>query len=130
MIEQVQHRATKLIPAIRNLNYENRLRKLESTTLKDRRLRGDLIQMFKIMNKMGKCDRYNRFKIILNQVRGHCFKYFEEITRKPYRENFFYNRILNIWNQLPSEIEEATSVNSFKAGIDHWMSSGRSNQLS
>jgi ribonucleases P/MRP protein subunit RPP40 len=57
MIEQVQQRATKLIPAIRNLSFENRLRKLESlTTLKDRRLRGDLIQMFKIMKKMDICD--------------------------------------------------------------------------
>ena len=36
-----------------------------------------MIQMFKIMTKMDKCDRYNRFKIILNQVRGHCFKYFK-----------------------------------------------------
>ena len=43
------------------------------------------------------------FKIILNQVGSHCFKYFKEITRQPYRENFFYNRIVNIWNQLPSE---------------------------
>ncbi len=34
--------------------------------------------MFKIMNKMDKCDRKNRFKIILNQVRGNCFKYFKE----------------------------------------------------
>jgi len=33
MIEQVQKRATKL----RNLNYENRLRKLELTTLNERR---------------------------------------------------------------------------------------------
>ena len=56
MIEQVQQRAKKLIPAIRTLSYENRLRKLELTTLKDGRLRGDLIQMFKIMNKMDKCD--------------------------------------------------------------------------
>jgi len=40
-----------------------------------------------------------------------------------------YIEIVNIWNQLPSKIVEATSVNSFKAGIDHWMSSGRSNQL-
>jgi hypothetical protein len=36
--------------------------------------------MFKIMSKMDKCDTYDRFKIILNQVRGHCFKYFKEIT--------------------------------------------------
>ena len=46
MIEQVQKRATKIILAIRNLNYENRRRKLELTTLKDRRLRGNLIQKF------------------------------------------------------------------------------------
>ena len=62
MIEQVQQRATKIIPVIRNLNYENRFRKLELTTLKDRRLRRDLTQILKIMNK------YNRFKIIFNQV--------------------------------------------------------------
>jgi hypothetical protein len=73
----LDHLLSKLIPAIRNLSYENRLRKLEPTTLKDRRLRGDLIQMFKIMKKMDKCDRYNRFKIILNQVRGHCVKIFQ-----------------------------------------------------
>jgi ribonuclease P/MRP protein subunit RPP40 len=58
MIEQAQQRAEKVIPAIRNLSYENKLRKLEIITLKDRRLRGDLIQMFKIMNKMDKFDRY------------------------------------------------------------------------
>ncbi len=52
MIEQVQQRASKLIPpVIINLIYENRLRKLELTTLKDRRLRGDLIQMFKILEQ-------------------------------------------------------------------------------
>ena len=72
---------------------------------------------------MDKCDGYKHFKIILNQVRGHCFKYFKEITRQPYRKIFFYNRIVNIWNQLRSEIVEATSVSSFKADIDHWISS-------
>jgi len=35
MIRQVQQQATKLKPAIRNLSHENRLRKLELTTLKD-----------------------------------------------------------------------------------------------
>ena len=73
-------------------------------------------QIFKIMNKMDKCSRYNRFKIILNQVRGPCSKYFKEISRQLYRENFFCNRILNILNSLPSEIVEAKSVNNFKAG--------------
>jgi hypothetical protein len=42
MIEQTQKRAIKIILAIRNLNYENKCRKLK--TLKDRRLRRNLIQ--------------------------------------------------------------------------------------
>jgi hypothetical protein len=49
MIEQVQQQIKKLIPAIRNLRYRNRLRKLKLKILKDRRLRSDLIQIFKIM---------------------------------------------------------------------------------
>jgi hypothetical protein len=48
--------------------------KLELITLKDSRRRRDLVQMFEIMNKMDKCERYNRLKIILIQVRSHCFK--------------------------------------------------------
>jgi len=67
---QVQQRVTKLIPAIRNRSYENSLaykvRVLK--TLKDRR--GNLIQMLKIMNKIEKCDSYNRFQIIINQVQS------------------------------------------------------------
>ncbi len=42
MIEQTQKRAIKIILAIRNLNYENKRRKLK--TLKDRKLRRNLIQ--------------------------------------------------------------------------------------
>jgi hypothetical protein len=41
---------------------------------------------------MFKCGIYNRFKIILNQVIDHCFKYFKEIKRQPNRENLFYKQ--------------------------------------
>jgi len=50
------------------------------------------------MNQIDKCDRYNHFEIILNQ--DHCFKYFKELTRQPYRENLF---------SLSIEIVEVTS---------------------
>ena len=33
IIERVQHRATKLVPSIRNLSYEDRLKALDLTTL-------------------------------------------------------------------------------------------------
>ena len=74
MIEQVQEQAAKLIPTIRNLSYKNRLRKFELATLKDRRLRGDMIQMFKIMKDITKfsvflgtnLDRTNRCVLSLS----------------------------------------------------------------
>jgi hypothetical protein len=49
MIENVQKRATKQIPGIKNLSYEERLRKLELPTLSYRRLRGDMIEVYQII---------------------------------------------------------------------------------
>ena len=51
-IERIHHKATKLISSIRNLSYEKRLEALNLTTLVERRQRGDLIQLYKIMHKL------------------------------------------------------------------------------
>ena len=48
-IEKVQMRATKLLPSIRTLRYKERLKKLNLITLKYRRIRGDMIELYKIM---------------------------------------------------------------------------------
>ena len=48
-LEKIQKRATKLIPELKHLEYEDRLKVLKLTTLEVRRLRGDLIKVFKIM---------------------------------------------------------------------------------
>ena len=50
MLETVQMRATKLIPGFRDLSYEERLKECGLTTLETRRLRGDQIEVFKILN--------------------------------------------------------------------------------
>ena len=50
MIESVQRRATKQIPGFRNLTHAERLRKLELPTLSFRRVRGDLIEAYKMMS--------------------------------------------------------------------------------
>ena len=47
LIEKVQHRATKLIPGMKDLPYEKRLQLCNLMTLEDRRRRGDLIQTYK-----------------------------------------------------------------------------------
>ena len=49
LLEQVQHRATNLIPEIAHLSYHERLKYLNLTTLELRRHRGDLIETFKTL---------------------------------------------------------------------------------
>ena len=50
MLEKIQRRATKLIPGLRDIRYEERLKECGLTTLETRRLRGDQIEVFKILN--------------------------------------------------------------------------------
>ena len=53
-LEKVQRWATKLVKTMKNLSYKDRLRQLKLPTLKYRRIRGDLIEVFKIVTNNGK----------------------------------------------------------------------------
>ena len=96
---------------------------LNITTIKDRRIRGDLIQYFKIKNG------YDDIKLAkepkqLKSKRPHSQKIEREVYKKcKQRHNFLTNRIVTIWNNLPAKAVEAPSLNSFKAKVDKHMSS-------
>jgi hypothetical protein len=49
LIENVQRRATKQVPSLKQLSHTDRLKKLKMPKLKYRRLRGDMIETFKII---------------------------------------------------------------------------------
>jgi hypothetical protein len=55
-LEKVQRRFTKMIPEIRDLSYADRLKTLGLTTLATRRVRGDLIETFKLMKGLESID--------------------------------------------------------------------------
>ena len=48
-IERVQRRATKMIPGLRRKSYDLRLKELDIYSLETRRLRGNLIEVLKIL---------------------------------------------------------------------------------
>ena len=58
-LEKVQRRATKMVPELANLSNEKRSKSLGFTDLTTRRTRGDLIQIYKLMNKLEKVNFVN-----------------------------------------------------------------------
>ena len=74
MLEKIQRRATKLIPGLRDLSYEERLKECGLTTLETRRLRGDQIEVFKILKGYENIDSNIFFEIKESKItRGHNF---------------------------------------------------------
>ena len=69
MLEKIQRRATKLIPGLRDLRYEERLKQYGLTTLETR---GDHIKVFKILNGYDNIDSNLFFEIKESKItRGH-----------------------------------------------------------
>jgi ribonucleases P/MRP protein subunit RPP40 len=120
VLERVQRRATKKVPSLKNLSYEQRLRKLKLTTLEARRNRGDLIQTFKLLNHIDDIDYQQFFELdhMHYNLRGHTHRLFIQRSRINIRKHFYSRRVLTPWNDLPQKVVEAGSVNAFKAGID------------
>jgi hypothetical protein len=129
MIENVQKRATKRIPGMKNLSYEEPLRKLELPTLSYRRLRGDMIEVhyvykiiqghydpeastiIKLMNDTEQrfSTRTNSKKVVYNRANTNIRK-----------NSFSIYRIAKYWNKLPENIVNAPSINWFKNRLDKY----------
>ena len=119
-IENVQRRATKMLPGMKDMSYEERLKELKLPTLKFRRLRGDLIETFKILqNIYDKRVTGGMFELCENTItRGHSLKIVKQRCRRDIRKYFYTNRVIDVWNSLPEEIVRSKTVNSFKNRID------------
>lgn len=122
IIENVQRRATKLVPSCKNLSYTQRLRKLGLPTLEYRRERADMIQVYKILHDIDTIDKDKLFTLAsYRATRGHSYKLHKKGSRLNLRANTFSNRVVNTWNELPNTVVTAPSVNCFKTRLNnHW----------
>ena len=99
-IESIQRRATKLPNELKNLPYEERCRKLGITSLEERRQRGDMIEVFKIMKGLENIDANTFFQRNENIRRGHNYTLYKKQCSKDIRKYFFSQRVINSWNKL------------------------------
>jgi len=91
-IEDVQRKFTRLIDGLGLLDYNQRLKSLGLTTLVERRMRGDLIETFKILGgltnygkNLYRCSR-SGMKLLYTNSKGK------------YKDNFLSNRVVSYWS--------------------------------
>ena len=118
MIEAVQRRATKLVPALSSLSYSDRLKKLHLPTLQYRRKRGDMLLVYKLLNGFTQSDWRQFFRRNINNTRGHKDKLYKPAVKTNLKLNSFSNRIINEWNKLPEEVIKSSDLNQFKRTFD------------
>ena len=116
-LEKVQRRTTKVVSCLKKYPYEERCKRMGLTTLETRRVRGDLIQHFKITKGEDKVSWHSK-TLTIEPRAGYRQRLRREIVRGcNQRHNFFKNRIVNVWNDLSNDDVNVETVNQFKIKI-------------
>ena len=117
-LEKVQRRATKLVPNLKHLSYKERLKSLKLPTIKYRQIRGDLIQVFKIVHSIDNICQEEFFNLNSNNTRNSDLKIQKEYASSTIRRNFLPLRISNTWNNLSLDTKKSQNINIFKNNVD------------
>ena len=138
VMEGVQKRVLKMTSDLRGESYEERLAEVGLTTLSERRLRGDLIEVYKTLQGFNRVVKEEWFDIMNNEedvqarpTRSNTTVTDNQESRRAYvlrrppannlmRNNFFTIRVVRHWNELPDNIKTKKSINAFKSAYDTW----------
>ena len=114
LIENVLRRASKLIP---KFSYPDHLRAIDIPNMKYCRIRGDMIQVYKILQ-----GDDESLKVLFNVdstsiTRGNKFKLKKPFVKNKVLKYFFSTRVITDWNSLPPFVVNAVSLDSFKTKL-------------
>ena len=118
MLERVQRHATKyILNNYSDFSYAERCIKLSILPLCFRREIIDLLLFFKYLNSYVDCNFSSYFELVeLHSLRsssnGTLLK-LPRVKTTALQSSYFY-RLVRLWNSLPRDIREASSVFSFK----------------
>ena len=106
-----------MVFGLKHKNSEERRKELGLMTLDQRRERGDLIEVFKILKSHTKIDPAVFWEVREARNGARLVKSLAENGRRQ-RKNFFTYRVIQKWILLPVNLRRAPSLDSFKAKLD------------
>ena len=125
-VESIQRKFTRVLcqrANIRFCSYSDRLQKLKLESLHSRRIKTDLILLYKILNNLVDIPFLDYFKF--SNFSGHNLRRhsLHLVRAKPAktlcRQNFFSFRVIEHWNKLPTNIVTSPSLEIFKHRINN-----------
>ena len=104
---------------LKYFTYSERLSYLQSETLELRRLKTDLLLIYKIIHKLIALNfddffAFNNFTV----TRGHDFKLVKQLCVNNARQFSFSCRLIDVWNSLPNSIVSVKCLSTFKTQLN------------
>ena len=125
VLEAVQRRAVRMVSGLKSNVYEERLKEIGLPSLVDRRRRGDMIEVWKILHGEVNVDPSIWFTMASEAAERCTRQSSSPLAIKPppwkgdIRRHFFSVRVVNDWNSLPLAVQDAHSINAFKNSYDN-----------
>jgi hypothetical protein len=123
LLESVQRRATRVPFGRSRPQYTPRLSLMGIPSLSARRVRGDLLVVFRALSSEQSPIRHLFTLHEGGRTRGHSLKLLKDRFVTTARQYFLTNRIFDQWNSLPPEIVNCKTADSFKAKYDSLLKS-------
>ena len=118
-LESVQRRFTKKITGLSKFPYSVWLKKLNLETLESRRLKCDLVTLYKLIagSFSSDCHDFVQFSMY-SSTRGHDLKIQKQCAAVDAFKHNFPNRIIGVWNELPDCVVKASTCFIFRRLVD------------
>ena len=118
-LESVQRYYTRRICCRCNIpftSYADRLYKLNIKSLQYRRLEADIIMVYKIIHQLVDIPMNNLFEFYTSPYTTRRHRFCLEIKRcvSNTQQGLFGGRVSKVWNALPSDLVEVTSLQTFR----------------
>ena len=123
VLENVQKRFVRMISGLKGSSYTEKLKELGMLTLKSRRLYFDLIETYKYIHGYSKVDYTKWFELVRDSDRRNTrgmsspLNIVPRRARLDMRQNFFSNRVVPHWNELPNDLREMAGLDAFKRNL-------------